>query len=115
MPPSGYSTDQADYLGSFLRSCAKALEREAMEFHQDYGARLTKEIEDITGYLLAVAEDGGQRPVLELTRHFYSMVRELNPTTADQFWRGVDDTIGLLKGSILAIHIGPEIQLKKSA
>lgn len=115
MPPSGYSTEQADHLGAFLKSCASALEQEAAQFGDTLTTRLEKEILDISRHLdgqTSISAD--QTAVLKLTREFYRLTATLQPTTAGEFWGAVEKALQRLKTSVLAIHVEPESPSKIS-
>jgi hypothetical protein len=113
MPPSGYSSQQADALGAFLRSCSFDLEREAIEFGFTYSERLEKEIADISSYLESGAQlTLAQKAVLQLTSDFYSGVKRFSPVSPDEFRAAVGEALKEVTRGVLAIHIDDKALLR---
>ena len=107
MPPSGYSVQQSGYLAAFLKSCAEALEQEAVQFSQSLVKRLQVEVLDIDRFLTEGGVSAAQRPVLELTKNFYERVAKWKPQTREAYWMAVENVLHEMRQSILAIHIEP--------
>src|SRR3954468_6484660 len=104
MPPSGYSTTQADHMSLMLESCSEALVREASENGETLLQALEREIDSIGGYLDRGAHSTAQRAVLLLTEEFYSSVLAETPGDVASFRLAVRRVLESFRREMLAIH-----------
>jgi len=96
MPPSGYSSHQADCVRDFLRSCAGALLSEAHSKKISLVSALESELRNIDFHLQSQTASTAQKATLEMTMAFYDRVRALAPgdeKTFDTTVRAVSNEI----------------------
>ncbi len=105
MPPSGYSTEQARFAVSFLRSCAEALEAEYQSDCKEPLVALQTEITQIQQELAGGSIDGPARGVLQWTLGFYESLANLRPGNHEAFQHCVGEVLEETTRQILAIHI----------
>lgn len=103
MPPSGYDLKQVASVEAFLRSCFRALQREAVAKGATLLEALRGESRDIAEYLRDPTLDDTARAVLELTKVFYdSLAQVAVDLDSDE---ALETTLLRVRRSVLGIHV----------
>lgn len=108
MPPSGYTTDQKDYIVNFLKSCAKSLELEGRQKGLNIIEALSNECRNIEWILKEEKVSSIQENILNLTRSFYKLILAENPQNYSEFEVLIEKVEESISDSVLRIHV-PEI------
>jgi predicted nucleic acid-binding Zn ribbon protein len=110
MPPSGYTTKQAQCVADFLRSCAEALEHEAKQRRVPLTSAIDGELRSISNHLKNASVTPNQKSVLHLTEVFYRSLREKAPSDSTAFANAVHAALDDVRGDILAIKVAVDAQ-----
>jgi hypothetical protein len=85
MPPSGYNTNQADYVAMFLVSCGASLASEAFELGLTPTQGLEREISNINSLMSSSNFSHVELALFDLNRQFYLKLLSDKPPTYDDF------------------------------
>ncbi len=113
MPPSGYTSEQADSIINFLVSCSKALEKEAVGNGLSLTDALRKEVENINQIIASNEFGDVSNIILELTKWFYNEIINKAHKSFEEYSRYVEELAVNAKKDILHIHV-PSIVESKS-
>ncbi len=105
MPPSGYSTAQAESVVDFLRSCSQALRAEGVSFGRSPATALAAECDNIRVILRQSDTADIGTAVLALTLRFYDAVAADGPQDWAAFTGSVERALDQTRAAIAAIHV----------
>lgn len=112
MPPSGYSSEQSQSITLFLRSCAKALAREAAERGETLPEAIARETVEIEHHRREKPMGRAEEAVLSLTQQFYSEVSQNLRKAGGTYGNSVTMACENIERAVLAIKVEPAVKGK---
>lgn len=112
MPPSGFTTAQADGLTEFLQACWTALRAEGEEASIAPLDALHSEIKNIDAAFGFLAATSLVKPALVMIRGFYELVAARHPVSYSEAETAVEALCAILNAELVTIHIPDAPQLQ---